>query len=225
MELVRQKNVATYILVPMLKKDGTIITGLTGLDATFNYYEDGTAPQSSFPSLTNTPAEVGTSGRCYLAITAAEINHGYIHIIITCTNTDAVPQEIIIRTMVGDPLNAAVHANGRELGVSADGYASADVYHMQADVITASAIDDDAEYTLAEIADAIHDEVIEGTYTFRQLIRIFTSILTGKLTITDNEDGTHTYSFRDIADSKNRIVDVINDTTGNRAVPTTFDGV
>lgn len=66
------------------------------------------------------------------------------------------------------------------------------------------------------IADAVHDEVVEGTLTLRGMARLFMSVLAGELTITDNEDGTHTYVFRDVADSKARITVVVNDTTGNR---------
>ncbi|KKN06569.1 hypothetical protein LCGC14_1075850 [marine sediment metagenome] len=65
--------------------------------------------------------------------------------------------------------------------------------------------------TASEVADAVHDEVIEGTLTSRQLMRIFLSALAG---IT-NGGGTVTINFRDEADGKNRIVATV-DVNGNR---------
>lgn len=66
----------------------------------------------------------------------------------------------------------------------------------------------DGVATLPEIADEVHDEVIEGTLTFRNLLRIFLSALGG---ITTN-NGTN---FRDYANGKNRI-QVTVDANGNR---------
>ncbi len=65
--------------------------------------------------------------------------------------------------------------------------------------------------TSSELADAVHDEVIEGTLTSRQLMRIFLSALAGITT----GGGTVTVNFRDDADGKNRIVATV-DVNGNR---------
>jgi len=59
--------------------------------------------------------------------------------------------------------------------------------------------------------DAILDEVVEGTLTFRQMLRLFTSVLAGK----SAGGGTVTLTFRDIADGKDRISATV-DTDGNR---------
>ena len=60
--------------------------------------------------------------------------------------------------------------------------------------------------------DAILDEVIEGTTTFRQMLRIFMAALAGK----SAGGGTVTLTFRDLADSKDRITATV-DVNGNRS--------
>lgn len=67
--------------------------------------------------------------------------------------------------------------------------------------------------------DAILDEVVEGTTTFRQMLRIFMAILANK----SAGGGTVTLTCRDIADTKNRITATV-DADGNRTA-ITVDGV
>jgi hypothetical protein len=93
---------------------------------------------------------------------------------------------------------------------------------LAANVITATAIAADAigaselaADALAEIADAVLDEVFEGTTTFRQALRIVYAALAGKAA----GGGTTTVTFRDIADSKNRISATV-DANGNRTAIT-----
>jgi hypothetical protein len=63
--------------------------------------------------------------------------------------------------------------------------------------------------------DAIIDEVIEGTLTLRQAVRIFTSALAGK----SAGGGTATLTFQDVADTKPRITATV-DANGNRTAMT-----
>lgn len=70
----------------------------------------------------------------------------------------------------------------------------------------------------AEIADAVWDEVLEGTYTGRQLMRIVSAALAGKV----SGGGTTTVAFRDIPDSTTRITATV-DASGNRSA-VTVDG-
>jgi len=93
-----------------------------------------------------------------------------------------------------------------------DSKIAAQVKGMDADVITASALNADA-------IDEIHDEVVEGSITLRQAIRLFLSLFTGK----SSGGGTTTITFRDIADSKNRL-QVTVDNQGNRTDVGTRDG-
>lgn len=63
--------------------------------------------------------------------------------------------------------------------------------------------------------DAILDEVVEGTYTFRQMMRLFMAALAG---LSDG-GGTTTITFRDVADSLDRIEATV-DADGNRTALT-----
>lgn len=72
---------------------------------------------------------------------------------------------------------------------------------------------------LAAIGDAIADEAFEGTVTLRQAVKLFLSVLTGE----SSGGGTTTLTFRDIGDTKNRLV-VTVDADGNRTSVGTRDG-
>lgn len=65
------------------------------------------------------------------------------------------------------------------------------------------------------IADAVHDEVIEGTVTLRQSIRLHNAALGGKVSGLD----TFNPVFRDLADSKD-VIDATVDSYGNRSAVT-----
>lgn len=69
------------------------------------------------------------------------------------------------------------------------------------------------------LVDAVHDEVVEGSTTLRQAIRLILAVLTGK----SSGGGTSTLVFRDIGDSKNRISCTV-DADGNRTAVGTRDG-
>ena len=63
--------------------------------------------------------------------------------------------------------------------------------------------------------DAILDEVVVGSYTMRQLLKVFASALAGKL----SGGGTTTLTFRGIDDASNVIVATV-DASGNRSAVT-----
>jgi hypothetical protein len=69
--------------------------------------------------------------------------------------------------------------------------------------------------TLAEVADAIHDEAVDGATTFRQSIRLANSALGGKA----SGLATTTAVYRDLADTKARITATV-DADGNRSAVT-----
>lgn len=127
MELVRQKGVATYIQFPLVDAAGNYISGEdsgANADSEIDTWSDGAAPDG-YTDCTNEIAENGTSGRYYLSLTASEMNADYISIKVVTDNSSG--QEILIRTIIGDPLNAATNTSGRELGVAADGDISGNV--------------------------------------------------------------------------------------------------
>lgn len=64
--------------------------------------------------------------------------------------------------------------------------------------------------------DDVLDEVVEGSTTFRQMLRGFAAALLAKL----SGGGTTTNTFRDIGDTKNRITATV-DSNGNRTAITT----
>lgn len=93
--------------------------------------------------------------------------------------------------------------------------------HAAADVWTVGtrALTDKAGFSLSAAGiDSIIDEVVEGTLTLRQAVRLFLSALAGK----SAGGGTTTITFRDKADSKNRISATV-DADGNRTA-ITLDG-
>jgi len=90
--------------------------------------------------------------------------------------------------------------------------------HSAADVWsvgTRSLTDKDGFTLSAAGVDAILDEVIEGSMTLRQALRIYLSALAGK----SSGGGTNTVKYRDLADSKNRITATV-DANGNRTAVT-----
>jgi len=96
MELRRSKNVATYIVVPIVDADGDVVTGAAGLDSELNYWEDGSAPQATFSDCTNEASEIGSTGIYSLSLTQAEMNHDYVYVTIKTTTSGAKAQHVLI---------------------------------------------------------------------------------------------------------------------------------
>lgn len=70
-----------------------------------------------------------------------------------------------------------------------------------------------------DAVDKFHDEVIEGTITHRQAMKLILAVLTGK----SSGGGTTTLTFRDIGNTKDRLICTV-DPNGNRTAVTTRDG-
>ncbi len=70
----------------------------------------------------------------------------------------------------------------------------------------------------ADTVDEILDDVVEGAHTFRQYMRVFMAFIAGKTA----GGGTTSIAYRDQADTKNRITQVV-DSDGDRSA-TTIDG-
>jgi len=77
---------------------------------------------------------------------------------------------------------------------------------------TCTTVSDKTGFSLSDGGvDAILDEIIEGTHTLRHYMKIFASVLVGKVT----GGGSATIIYRDVDDSKNRIVATVTE-DGNR---------
>ena len=68
MELLRSKNVATYVVFPLKKNDGSLLIGAAGLDSEIDGWSDGNAP-NGLTDCTNEATEIGSTGLYYLSIT------------------------------------------------------------------------------------------------------------------------------------------------------------
>ena len=111
MEFVRKKNTATLIYYPIMKTDGTRISGATGANAQYSQsFDTGTATTLA---TVGAPTEIGSSGLYYSSLSAAQMNADYIILNTTSTSTGAIPQCIVVRTTIADPhLNAATDDGG-----------------------------------------------------------------------------------------------------------------
>lgn len=119
-EIVRQKNVATYIFFPMVDADGDIVTSAAGLDSEIDAYADGAAPDG-FTDCTNEATEIGSDGVYYLSLSQAEMNVDYLYVQIKTSTEGAKTQHLLIRTIEGDPLALATVSANYEIAVNASG--------------------------------------------------------------------------------------------------------
>lgn len=131
LEIVRQKNVATYISFPIVNASGDSVTGATGLDSEKSTWADGSAP-GSFSDCTNEATEIGTNGVYYLSLTQTEMNNDYIQIQVKTTSTGAKTQFILIRTMVGAPTAVATTTTaGNTIDVASTGEVGLDFSNVK----------------------------------------------------------------------------------------------
>jgi hypothetical protein len=118
-----------------------------------------------------------------------------------------------VGAMQNDVVTAASIAAGAITSSEAPALANLDA------AITTRAVAGDSMALTGAAVDAVLDEVVEGSMTFRQMLRIFLSALALK----SSGGGTATIAFRDQADSKNRI-SVTVDSSNNRTAIGTLDG-
>lgn len=106
---------------------------------------------------------------------------------------------------------------GYVAGVGATPSATPDVNvaSIDSDVNLAGSIGSLAAQAKTDVAAAVLDQAIDGSYTLTQLTRLIASALLAKVS---GAEGT-TVTFRDISDTKNRIIAVV-DADGNRATLT-----
>lgn len=131
LEIVRQKNVATRIVFPIVDADGDSVTGATGLDSEIDEFADGSNP-TGFTDCTNEATEIGTTGIYYLSLTATEMNQDYNIVQIKTTTSGAKTQVILLRTIAGDPKAAAtVTTAGNSIDVASTGEVGLDFSNIK----------------------------------------------------------------------------------------------
>jgi hypothetical protein len=135
MELVRQKNVATIVVFPIVDADGDLVTGASGLDSEIDSWSDAAAPDG-FADCTNEATEIASTGMYYLSLAQAEMNADYIVVQVKTSTSGAKTQVLLIRTMVGDPLNIATTDDGGTINV-ASGVVEANALQLSGDATAA----------------------------------------------------------------------------------------
>lgn len=120
LEIVRQKNAATIIYFPINDGAGARVVSAAGLDSELDTWSDGGAPDG-FTDADNeaTESDAAASGWYYLSLTQAEMNYDYISVRVYSSTAGTVTQNILIRTIVGDPLNVATTDDGSTINVTA----------------------------------------------------------------------------------------------------------
>lgn len=241
---MRKAKQSTAKNVMVLMVDSTDhITGKTGLTLTITASKDGGAFGSISPTVTErgngwysvalTASHTDTLGDLALHITGAAADPADMVLLVEARSVD----DVLPTASYTAPDNAtigliAVYTDSIESRLPAalvGGRMDASVGAMAADVLTAAALAADAvteikaglaapgdsmALTSAAI-DAILDEVVDGGYTVRQLMRGFAAALMAKLSGAD----INLPVFRDLADTKDRI-SATTDAAGNRTAVT-----
>ena len=219
------------------------VTGKTGLTLTITASKDGGAFSSISPAVTErgngwyslalTASHTDTLGDLALHITGAAADPADMVLLVEARSVD----DVLPTASYTAPDNATIAAialytdsiESRLPAALVGGRMDSSVGAMAVDVITAAALAADA---VAEIQaglavpgdsmaltpaaiDAILDEVVDGGYTVRQLLRGYASALMAKLSGAD----INLPVFRDVGDTKDRI-SAVTDAAGNRTAVT-----
>jgi hypothetical protein len=119
--------------------------------------------------------------------------------------------------VTGSAAHIVVHATSGDL-VGSGAVISGTATHLGGTTLTAAdlaAIDALITAQLPNIAAAVLAAYVEGTTTVQQALRLYDAVLGGKV----SGAGTSTETFRDLADTKDRIVATV-DSSGNRTAIT-----
>ena len=212
------KNVAYRVTFPILDNTGALVPGAAGLDSEIS--KDG----GTFTDCTNEATQIATSSGMYLLdLTSTEMNADTVAIIVKTSTTDAKTTPIVLYPQEADDLKVSVtHWDGTAVAsavilaaanIASNAFTAAKfasgafdaVWSVAARLLTASTNIE------AGIADAVWDEVVDGSTTGRQSIRLANTVNGGKA----SGMNTTTAVMRDLADTKNRISATV-DADGNR---------
>ena len=108
MQIEHKKNTLYYLVFPMVDSlaPDSFKTGETVTDEA--YYKDGAGAWTSLP-ITDTVAEIGTTGLYEINLTAAEMNHDQVIIKMTSTNTADSAFLFNLNTLAVDDLATAAN--------------------------------------------------------------------------------------------------------------------
>lgn len=154
MEMFLKKNEATELAFPMIDSAApeNFKTGVSPSDG--GYYKDGAGAWSSL-SITDTAAEMGSTGMYQISLTAGEMNHDYI--VIKFTAGGAAAQMLSIKTYTKD-----IDDN---VGLGTDAVSAA--------ALSAAAV--------TKITDDIMAEIVDGSVSFKTALRKVLSYGIGKI--------------------------------------------
>jgi hypothetical protein len=201
--MVKVKLGATKNMMILLVQSGDHVTGQAGSSLTITASKDGGA----FASISPTVSDRG-SGWYSLALTAGNTDTlGQLALHVTAASCD--PVDLSLEVVAYDPLSAT------NLGLSNLDAASSLIKAKTDNLPATPAATGDAMTLTVGAVDAILDDPTEGAYTLRQLARLMSAALAGKI----SGGGTFTITIRDINDTKNRIVATV-DSNGNRTAVT-----
>jgi hypothetical protein len=205
-----KKNTAQRIVFPILDSTGSPVTGAADPDT--EYSIDG----GSFSNCSDEIHELATaSGVYYIDLLAAETNGDVIAIQSKTTTTGAKTTVLVFYTISTtlDLIASYIDTEVAAIKAKTDLIPADITTALDTTIPAIKAITD--TLTLAAIADAVHDEVVDGSLTSRQAQKLLIGVLAGK----SNGGGSATVHFRDSADAKNRVTATV-DANGNRTAVT-----
>lgn len=106
-ELRRQKNTATRVVVPIRNaSDGTLITGASGLDTECDTFANGADPDG-FADISDEAAEIGSTGVYQYTLSSGETNSDFIVCQTKSSSTNAMTAIVLINTIHGTVLTGS----------------------------------------------------------------------------------------------------------------------
>lgn len=224
---LKQSTAVTVVLGPFVDSaDGaTAETALTIAQADVRLSKNGGAFAQKGDATSCTHMENGHYS-CLLS-TADTGTLGHLRAAVNESGALAVWRDFLVLpanvydSLVGGSDALQVHANEMTAGLITSASFAAGAINAAAvadGAITAAKVATgaiDADALAADAVDEILDEVVEGSITLRQALRLFLAVLAGK----SAGGGTTTVTFRDLADTKNRISATV-DANGNRMAVT-----
>lgn len=154
-------------------------------------WKGATAPDMTGDAYARLGAPAGAS-------TAADVAAVKAETALIKAKTDNLPADPSRQSL----LDVSIAAISSTLGTPAGASIAADI----------AAISSGSAPTAAEIADAVHDEAVDGVFTLRQLQRLMAAVLLGKVS---GAGISPTVTFRAVDDAKTRVT-AVTDPNGNR---------